>query len=363
MKTVRVELGDRGYDIRIGGSLDDGFAPAPGGARALLVTDSNVAPLHGDRCEAALAKAGYRPHRTVVPAGEATKSLDTLRGLYEAALEAELDRASTVVALGGGMVGDLAGLAAATFLRGSRLVQVPTSLLAMVDSAVGGKTAVNLPQGKNLVGAFHQPSEVVVDLATLETLPNREYVSGLAEVVKYGVIWSSALFDALEKQADALQHRDADVLESVVADCCEIKAEVVRRDEKEDGLRAILNYGHTLAHALEALLGYGEILHGEAVALGMVYAGLLSVKEKGFAREALDRQNGLLDALCLPTRPAAGADRLDWDSVRSAMSTDKKVRLGVPRFVLAEGLGAVVPGCDVPEAVLRETLDELVGMR
>ncbi len=353
-RKVEVRLGERSYPIHIGQGVFPACVEAPG-QRVLLVTDSNVGRLHGERVRMRMASAGGEVALAEVPAGEASKSLEQTARLYEAAVAAGLDRRSFVVALGGGMVGDLAGFVAATFLRGVRLVQMPTSLLAMVDSAVGGKVAVNLRAGKNLVGAFYQPVEVAADLDTLKTLPKREYVSGLAEAVKYGVIWDAAFFRLLEDRAEALLARHPETLENVVARCCEIKADVVATDERESGPRAILNFGHTLAHALETAAGYEDWLHGEAVAVGMAYAVLLSVRVCGFSGSEADRVIGLLRRLGLPVSAAGRRPPPEWKVVREAMTRDKKTEGGALRLVLAERLGAVRPGGLAEEAALEET--------
>jgi 3-dehydroquinate synthase len=358
---VHVDLGERSYDIRIGTGLSPGdVLKEAEGQRVLIVSDSNVDPLYGERCEQALQAVGRTTFRAVVPAGEASKDLGVARHLYTEAVVSGLDRGSLIVALGGGMVGDLAGFVAATFLRGIGLVQAPTSLLAMVDSSVGGKTGVNLQQGKNLVGSFYQPLGVVADLAALATLPEREYVSGLAEVVKYGVIWDAEFFGRLESQVDKLLKRDIGFLEEVVARCCEIKAEVVAIDEREGGVRAILNFGHTLGHALEQVAGYSRWLHGEAVAAGMVYAASLSSRERGLSRGECDRLVDLLDRLGLP-ECAELLGAVSWNALREAMSTDKKTRGAMPRLVLAERLGSVVYGCEVSETTLEESFAGLPG--
>jgi 3-dehydroquinate synthase len=353
--TVEVKLGERSYSIIIGAGLAPAavLEPARGG-RVMIVSDANVDPVYGPACQQGLEQMGFQVVREVVPAGEPSKKWKWAAHLHGKAADAGLDRASVIVALGGGMVGDLAGFVAATFLRGVRLIQMPTSLLAMVDSAVGGKTAINLPQGKNLVGAFYQPVAVVADLNTLATLPEREYVSGLAEVVKYGIIWDARFFALLEDNAERLLKRDAALLERVVARCCEIKAEVVAIDERESGPRAVLNFGHTLGHALETVDGYGKWLHGEAVALGMRYAALLSVATHGLAAEDAERLTGLLGRLGLPVQPGAGRGA-DWLRLRDAMAADKKARQGKPKFVLAKKIGAVVTGCEVPDNILAET--------
>jgi 3-dehydroquinate synthase len=353
--TIEVKLGERAYPIHVGrgapvGTVLDGAGPG----QVLIVSDSNVDPLHGEECRRQLEARGLACLRVVVPAGEASKSLACLETLYARAADAGIDRSGVVVALGGGMVGDLAGFFAATYLRGIRFVQAPTTLLAMVDSSVGGKTGINLPQGKNLVGAFYQPVEVVADVDRLRTLPVREYLSGLAEVVKYGVIWDAVFFGQLEKQVDGLRARDPALLERVVVRCCEIKAEVVAMDERELGPRAILNFGHTLGHALEKVDGYGRWLHGEAVAIGLHYAARLSTAVEGFPKDQADRVVRLLRALGLPTWPAAG-ERPEWTALGRAMLSDKKTVRKKPRFVLARRLGEVVIGRGVEDQLLAET--------
>lgn len=350
-------MGDRSYPIRIGRGLLGGLGAlcrqATAGRRALIVTDSHVEPIYAAACEASLREAGMETGRVCIPAGEPSKCGRELFRLYDAAVEAGLDRKAVVVAVGGGVVGDLAGFFAATWLRGVAFVQVPTSLLAMVDSSVGGKTGIDLPQGKNLVGAFHQPALVVADLDTLQTLPPREYASGLAEVVKYGVIRDAALFELLESAAGAVRAGDPATLEAVVARCCEIKAEVVAADEREGGLRAILNFGHTYGHAIEAVTGYTGILHGEAVSVGMAYAARLSERLCGFPKDDARRLADLLSVFGLPLK----APRAGWAEVRRAMAVDKKSAGGIPRFVLAERIGSVRAGVEVPESVLVEACD------
>jgi len=353
--TINVKLGERSYPIHIGQAI--GLADSPDimpGTRLLLVTDSNVAPLHGESCRKQLESKGLEVITAVIPAGEETKSLKWVEYLYSQAGEAGLDRTGVIVALGGGMVGDLAGFVAATYLRGVRFVQLPTSLLAMVDSSVGGKTGINLVQGKNLVGAFYQPIVVDANLDLLKTLPRREYLSGLAEVVKYGVIWDATFFNLLEKNVQGLLDREPVLLEKVVARCCEIKAEVVALDERETGPRAILNFGHTLGHAVEKVDGYGRWLHGEAVAIGMHYAARLSSRVQGFATADVDRVTGLLGRLGLPLKLASGGMD-EWGALREAMGSDKKTVKKRPRFVLAKKMGSVVFGCEVDESVLVET--------
>ncbi|HAU38059.1 MAG TPA: 3-dehydroquinate synthase, partial [Phycisphaerales bacterium] len=275
--------------------------------------------------------------------------------LYDRALEARMDRHGVIVALGGGVVGDLAGFVAATYLRGVRLLQVPTSLLAMVDSSVGGKTAVNLPRGKNLAGVFHQPEAVAVDLDTLLTLPAREYVSGLAEVVKYAVIRDRGFLEELERGTVALVARDAGVLQAVVARCCRIKAAVVGKDERESGLRAILNYGHTLGHAIETVGGYGALLHGEAVALGMTAANHIAVSRGMLDAAAAGRVRAALERLGLPTRH----DALDADEIWRIMQHDKKNVGGKVRMILARALGRVDIFDDIAPDEVRQAVASL----
>ena len=352
---VKVELGPRSYEIHIGAGLLSRLGIRCGkllglGRNCLVVSDSNVNRLYGAAVVLSLKKEGFAVARAVVPTGEKSKSEKRLFDLYSNALAARLDRTSFVVALGGGVIGDLAGFLAATLYRGIRLVQVPTSLLAMVDSSVGGKTGINLPEGKNLIGSFHQPALVLADTAALKTLPRREYLSGLAEVVKYGVISDPPLFSALERRWKDLARGYSTFLETVIARCCEIKADIVRLDERESGLRAILNFGHTVGHAIEQATGYGEYLHGEAVAIGMVFAARLSVKLEGFKRDDCARIENLLRQLGLPVRRPS----CEWAGVRKAMELDKKSTGRTLRFVLARKIGAMAVGCEVPEALLRE---------
>ncbi len=356
---VPVQLGARSYAIRIGsgllGETEAWPSPSGGPRTALLVTDSHVGPLYADRVQNTMTAAGWRVAAAEIPAGEASKDGAHLFILYESALAAGLTRADTVVALGGGVVGDLAGFLAATYMRGIRLIQAPTSLLAMVDSSVGGKTGINLPQGKNLVGAFHQPALVLADTDTLRTLPRREYRSGLAEVVKYGIIRDAEFFRRLEAGRAGLADGQRELLEPVIARCCAIKAEVVAADERESGPRAILNFGHTLGHAIEQVTGYGRYLHGEAIAIGMVYAARLSARLGRLPEPDASRLTALLAGLGLPVRP----DPLDWTEIRRAIGVDKKNAGAQPRLVLADRIGAVTPGIAVAENMLAATWTDL----
>ena len=363
---VTVDLGDRSYPIRIGSgilhTLGDACKAVGLTGRCLIVSDENVAPLYADTVFQTLEKAGFEPVLEVLPAGEPTKCQAQLMNLYATAAENRLDRKCFMVALGGGVIGDLTGFAAASWLRGIQFVQVPTSLLAMVDSSVGGKTGINIPAGKNLVGAFHQPELVMVDLDTLKTLPEREFAAGMSEVAKYGVIWDADLFEELENvdavsspRLQTLEERGEDTASTskmgkIISRCCEIKAEVVRQDEREGGLRGILNFGHTLGHAIENAAGYGEFLHGEAVAIGMVYAARLSVALKGLSVEESERIEKLLVALKLPV----AAPGLAWSDLRAAMAVDKKTVGGLPKFVLTDRIGHVDFGCEVPEELMEE---------
>src|ERR1051325_9761393 len=276
MRIVRVPLGSRSYAIQIApgllASLGAECARLKLGARCAILSDSHVDKRFGRAAEKSLRAAGFEPISIVVPAGEVSKSLVTVQRCYDQLAAHRLERKSFIVALGGGVVGDLAGFVAATYLRGIPFVQVPTTLLAQVDSSVGGKVGVNLKAGKNLVGAFYQPKLVLCDLETLTSLPPREYRAGLAEVIKYGIIYDAALFRRLERDLSRLLEREASILAAVVGRCCEIKSEVVRQDETESGLRAILNFGHTIGHALEAISHYGTYLHGEPISLGQVAA-------------------------------------------------------------------------------------------
>jgi 3-dehydroquinate synthase len=359
MHTVRVNLGPRSYDVALAVGDPAGLGPfaralLPNTQLALVVTDSNTEP-HGRRAEAALRGAGFRTGLATVPAGEESKSQAELSRLYDALYDLAADRRTAVVAVGGGVVGDLAGFAAATYNRGLPLLMVPTSLLAMVDSSVGGKTGINHARGKNLIGAFHQPAGVWIDTAYLDTLPGREFRSGLAEVVKYGVILDAHFFAWLEAHAGAVLARGPEALSHVVARSCELKAQVVGRDEYEaTGLRAVLNYGHTFAHAFETVGGYGAWLHGEAVAAGMVCASRLAEKLGMIDHDLTRRQVRLLDAFDLPTAPKPG-----WatDALVAVMRRDKKAAAGKLRFILPVHLGEVKLVGDVDESLVRDVLE------
>jgi 3-dehydroquinate synthase len=350
---VTVALGDRSYEIVIGrGLIDDSSAWQPASsATAMVVTNPIVGPLYRQRLERALQSVHRQIFHVELPDGEEHKDWMALNTAFDALLRAGCDRDTTVYALGGGVVGDIAGFAAACFMRGIAYVQVPTTLLAQVDSSVGGKTAINHPLGKNMIGAFHQPQRVVCDLDTLATLPERELRAGLAEVVKYGPIADWAFFEWLERHASELAARDPGALQQAVVRSCEVKADVVSRDEREGGLRAILNFGHTFGHAIEVGLGYGTWLHGEAVAAGMVVAAQLSADLSLIDRDVVDRLVALLARFGLPTNPP----RLGADRYVALMRHDKKAQAGELRFTLLAGRGRAVLQ-RAPEAAVRGAL-------
>jgi len=352
---VPVNLGDRSYKIHVGAAVLDRLGALCAGAglkgKCLVITDENVGGLYAETALGSLEAAGFSVATATLPAGEQTKCGDQVFALYSACIAAGLDRHSFIVALGGGVIGDLAGYVAATYLRGIPFVQVPTSLLAMVDSSVGGKTGINLPEGKNLVGAFHQPELVLADLETLKTLPVREYRAGLAEVVKYGIIYDAPFFAFLEQNTGQLAEvGNVELLAKVVGRCCEIKAEVVAQDEREGGLRAILNFGHTAGHALEKVAGYGEYVHGEAVAIGSVFAARASVEQTGLAQADCGRIEKIFADLGLPV----DAPGYGWPALRAALSVDKKTVGGMPKFVLAAAIGRVSIGNEIPEALMEQ---------
>ena len=353
---IRVDLDARAYEITVGPGVTASCGTvlgAAGARRAVIIADTGVLATHADAVDAALRHAGIETMTIPVPRGEASKSVAEAARLWEALAAANVDRGTHVVAVGGGVVGDLAGFVAATFARGLAVWQVPTTLVAQVDSAIGGKTGINLHGGKNLVGAFWQPRGVLVDTLTLATLPEREYVSGLAEVVKYGMILDASLFERLQRRATEILAREPADIEAIVVRSAALKAAVVSRDEHErTGLRAILNYGHTFGHAYENALGYGTLLHGEAVAIGMTDAAELAVRLGRIPAELARRQDALLAALQLPVRLPTGPRPAAGDLV-ALMARDKKTLHGRLRFILPTRLGEVelVDGID-PSLVL-----------
>lgn len=365
MATIRVQLGgtgapaaDRSYDVICGRGVTEAVGAAvaaAGGRRAVVVTDAAVAGSHAELVRQALLAAAIETALVPVPSGEPTKSVAAAERLWNAFAEMAVDRRTHVVAVGGGVVGDLAGFAAATFARGLPIWHVPTTLVAQVDSAIGGKTGINLTGGKNLVGAFWQPRGVFADIDTLATLPSREFVSGLAEVVKYGVILDPVFFGWLEDSAAALTARDPAAVAHAVERSAAIKADVVSQDEHEtSGLRAALNYGHTFAHAYETLAGYGTLLHGEAVAIGMARAARLAALLGRISDDFVARQDALLTRLGLPTAIPAGVG--DPTALLAVMARDKKSLGGRLRFVLPSRLGHVELVDGVPEPVVRQVL-------
>jgi 3-dehydroquinate synthase len=356
---VHVSLGNRSYAIKIGAGLlaqlGRECARLKLGARCAIITDTDVGRRFAKPAFDSLARVGFSPALIVVPAGETSKSLKTVQTCYDQLAVHRLERKSFIVALGGGVVGDLAGFVAATYLRGIAFVQVPTTLLAQVDSSVGGKVGVNLKAGKNLVGAFYQPRLVLCDLDTLKTLPDREFRAGLAEVIKYGIIYDAKLFAQLERDLPKLLKREPKPLTSVIARCCEIKAEVVSRDETEGGLRAILNFGHSIGHAIEVISNYTGSLHGEAISIGQVVTAKVSNCVFNLSKRDVRRIENLFQRAGLPTRIKLNS--VQRRKLFSVMRLDKKVRGGEIKFVLAKRIGKVVWGRRVPEVFIREALD------
>jgi 3-dehydroquinate synthase len=341
-QTIRVNLAERSYDIEIGGgglARLGAFVTERGRTtHAVVITDENVQEPYAVPATESMVREGIDVDLIAVAPGETSKSIRAAVDLWQGILELDADRKSIVIAVGGGVVGDLAGFVAATYARGLRFFQVPTSLLAQVDSSVGGKVGINLPAAKNMVGSFYQPSGVLIDTATLATLPANEYRSGLAEVVKYGVILDADFFAYLESHVAEINARQEDVLAAVIARCCRLKADVVERDEREEtGLRAILNYGHTFGHAFESLLGYGKLMHGEGVSIGMCCAARLAQRLGRVDLSFVERQQKLLEAFGLPTTVPS----LNYDEIIAAMQHDKKVQHGNLKFVLPNRIGHV----------------------
>lgn len=360
MIEIPVDLGPRSYSILVGAgalaTVGTELAKRGVGRKVVLVSDAAIARLHAEPVVRGLGQAGFDIALVSVPDGEQAKRLDVVSDLWDRLLDTGCDRASTVVALGGGAVGDVAGFAAATYMRGMNLVQVPTTLLAQVDASIGGKTAIDHPRGKNLIGAFHQPRIVIVDPATLTTLPEREFRSGLAEVIKHGIVLDAAYFADLETSIPALLDRDLATLERVVAGSCRLKARVVERDEQEAELRWVLNYGHTVGHALEAATGFRRWAHGEAVSLGIAAEARLAERLGIGSPATTERQMRLLSAVGLPVYGL----QVDPATVVEAMSRDKKSRDGRVPFVLAPEIGSfrIVP--EIPSDIVLQVLKELL---
>ena len=338
MKTLQVSLGDRSYPIHIGSGLiskPELFKPYIANKSVFIVSNTTVAPLYSKKLINTISEDAKSIHEVILPDGESYKDWATLQKIFDAMLANGADRKSVIIALGGGVIGDMAGFAAASFMRGIRFIQVPTTLLSQVDSSVGGKTGINHPLGKNMVGAFYQPQAVIADLDTLKTLPPKELAAGLAEVIKHGAIADGEFLTWIEKNQDALNACDPKAMEHAVRRSCEIKSQVVAQDEKEGGLRAILNFGHTFGHAIEAGMGYGEWLHGEAVGCGMVLAADLSVRVGLLSEADASRLKKIIAALRLPTVPP----KLGVDRYMELMSVDKKAEGGEVRYILLDGVG------------------------
>ncbi len=359
MRQLNVDLGDRSYPIYIGKSLLSNpqyLLPHIQGKQVCIVTNNTVAPLYLSQVRDCLA--GLAVDQVILPDGEQFKNLATLETIFNHLLENRHNRTTTLIALGGGVVGDMTGFAAACYQRGVNFIQIPTTLLAMVDSSVGGKTGVNHPLGKNMIGAFHQPQAVLADTATLASLPSRELSAGLAEVIKYGLIRDYSFFEWLESNVDSLLSGDADALAFAIEASCQCKANVVASDEREEGVRAILNLGHTFGHAIETAQGYGNWLHGEAVAAGMVMAADLSMRNGHLSGDELERIKQLLMRANLPTRAPAEMTPADFLKL---MGVDKKVLDGRLRLVLLESMGVATVTSDIDPQKLSETFSACRG--
>ncbi|NLB34334.1 MAG: 3-dehydroquinate synthase [Elusimicrobia bacterium] len=351
---IDLDIPSASYQVRMGESIDElgsRLGKFTDSGRIFLLTDENVAALHLDRVSLSLMKANFETLVFEIASGEEHKNLDTVRRIYDFMSCSKLERFTPVLGFGGGVVGDLAGFVASTYLRGLPFFNAPTSLLAQVDSAVGGKTGLNLSSGKNLVGTFYQPGYVHSDVELLKTLTEREYSSGLAEVVKHALIEGEKFLSYLESNVEAIMNRDSSVMKLVVSECVKIKAYVVKNDEREEGLRRILNLGHTLGHAIEKSAGYGKVTHGEGVSIGMVFAALLA--ENRGSTGLVERLSKLLSSMNLPVRIDS---KLEPDKLISAMELDKKVRDGKIEFVLPLDLGNVIPGINLDSIELNETL-------
>ncbi len=361
MRKVRVELGKDSYDISIGfgimEELESFIREAGFSKKALIVSDSNVGALYAEDIRKNLCNAGLDAEIYNIPAGEQSKSLLEAEKLYTCAIKTGLDRKSPIFALGGGVVGDLAGFVAATYMRGIPFVQMPTSLLAQVDSSVGGKVAVNHALGKNLIGAFYQPKAVFMEMNFMKTLPGREVSTGLGEVVKYGIIYDEAFFDFLEMNREKVLFLESDTLLHIIARSCEIKAQVVSQDEKESGLRRILNFGHTMAHAIEEETGYARYNHGEAVAIGMMGAAYISEDLGLVGEESVCRLRELLESMRLPVK----AEGCSVNHMFASVFRDKKTVNGKVNWVLMRGIGETCVNGNVPEDTVRKAMEKVIG--
>ena len=360
MRTLTVDIKDQPYPIHIGpGLLDraDLITPHLPQKRVAIVTNITVGPLYSARLRAALAASGVESFEIILPDGEVHKNWQTLKQIFDQLIEKRCERKTTLIALGGGVVGDMTGFAAATYQRGVPYIQIPTTLLAQVDSAVGGKTAINHPQGKNMIGAFYQPKLVLADTETLNTLPNREFSAGMAEVIKYGLIRDLPFFEWLEANIDKIMARDRDALVHTIYESCRNKAEVVAQDERETGVRAILNLGHTFGHAIETATGFNSWLHGEAVAMGILLATAISIDLGSLPNSDLSRIKELLSAADLPIKPP----KLEVDRYIALMSHDKKVVSGNITFVLLKQLGEAYCASNVSNTMLKSVISNDVS--
>ena len=356
MHTISVNLPANSYNILISSGslaqLGSEMKKLNLGKKVLLVSNPEIFAYYGQTCLKSLENAGFETYTHLIPPGEPHKTLQSIEQVYDIALENHLERSSTLVALGGGVIGDMTGFAAATWLRGVNFVQVPTSLLAMVDASIGGKTGVNHPQGKNLIGAFYQPKLVLIDPSVLKTLPEREFRAGMAEVIKYGIIWDADSFTKLEnaEDIDSFSTIDRELLQTILVRSTQAKADVVSQDEKEAGLRAILNYGHTIGHAVESLTNYQQFVHGEAVAIGMVAAGKIATVMGLWTEEEAYRQERLIAKTKLPTKIPA---ELDINAILTTLQSDKKVKAGKVRFILPTSIGKVTISDRVTEEIIK----------
>lgn len=351
MQTLTVDLGDRAYPIHIGAQLlgrADLIVPYLAGKQVCIVTNTTIAPLYLERVKNALH--GVQVDEVILPDGEQYKTLAQMNAIFDVLLQKRHNRSTTLIALGGGVIGDMTGFAAACYQRGVDFIQIPTTLLAQVDSSVGGKTGVNHPLGKNMIGAFHQPRCVIADIDVLNTLPPREFSAGVAEVIKYGLICDAEFYAWLQQNIDGLMARDPELLRAAVYRSCANKAKVVAADEREGGLRAILNLGHTFGHAIETAQGYGEWLHGEAVAVGMLMAADFSARLGWIDKNAVDVLRDLLARAKLPLRPPQG---MTVEQFLALMAVDKKVLDGQLRLVLLKAIGAAIVTSDFPLSELK----------
>ena len=363
MNSVSVKLGPRSYDILIGPDLLEQFGQFLNryklGKRVFLISNQHVFSLYGNTVQESLVSEGAHVTEILIPDGESFKNLETVEKIYTCLMAQRADRNSTIIALGGGVTGDIAGFAAATFLRGISYVQVPTTLLSQVDSSVGGKTGVNHQKGKNLIGAFYQPKLVLADTDTLSTLSNREFQSGIYEIVKYGLIYDETFFEFLESNFENLLIRDFQTLERIVARCCQIKSAVISQDEHESDLRRILNFGHTFGHALEAIMGYSGITHGEAIGWGMLIATEISLQKKFLDAASARRVVALISRLgALPK-----VDWVEFDDLLELLEHDKKRQDSQLHFVLLNEIGKTLIRTDVPPALLREAWQSVTSSR